>query len=139
MPNNGELYHFGIPGMRWGHKKSLQYTNKAKTARASAREWDQMAKYAQEKGKIKKAEQYHKYAKDNRREAYKLDKKAAYLKTPEAAKKRMKNQVIKTAVGVAAGTAMALSALKMLGSKKISSLTKINKINLNDFKDYVIR
>ena len=34
--NNGELYHYGIPGMRWGHKKGpkkKKYKNKSKLSK----------------------------------------------------------------------------------------------------------
>lgn len=35
---NGELRHYGVKGMRWGHRKAAKYEAKARTARESAKE-----------------------------------------------------------------------------------------------------
>lgn len=51
MSQNNELYHYGVLGMKWGVHKAKKNADKAKTARTSAREWDEIAKNAQAKGK----------------------------------------------------------------------------------------
>lgn len=75
--SNVELYHHGVKGMKWGHRKAQKYASKAKTARESSKEWDVMAKYALEKGKTKKAAKYKKYAAEERAEASQYEKAAA--------------------------------------------------------------
>lgn len=58
--NNNELYHYGVKGMRWGHRKAQQYESKARTARESAKEWNEIGKHKaaklMAKGKTEKAE-----------------------------------------------------------------------------------
>jgi hypothetical protein len=57
--NDGELYHYGVKGMKWGHRKSVKFAAKAKNARAAAKEFDATgrakANQLLAKGKIKKA------------------------------------------------------------------------------------
>lgn len=75
--NNNELYHYGVKGMRWGHRKAQQYENKARTARESAKEWNEIgrnkAAKLMAKGKTAKAEKvklkYDLYAKQDRADA----------------------------------------------------------------------
>lgn len=54
-----ELYHYGIPGMKLGHRKQKLIDN-ANISRESAKEWNEMAKYAMAKGKTKRAAKYKK-------------------------------------------------------------------------------
>ena len=74
---NGELYHYGIPGMRWGHRKAQKLANKAKVSRESAKEWEEMARDAERKGKVNKAAKYRQYAKDDLRDADSFDRSAS--------------------------------------------------------------
>lgn len=80
MEYNNELYHYGVKGMRWGHRKAQKYESKARLSRESAKEWDEMADYAQSRGKTRRAEKYRQNAKDDRRDASAYDTKAANMK-----------------------------------------------------------
>lgn len=71
-----ELYHYGVPGMRWGHRKASKLQNRAKNARESAAEWDEMARLAKAKGKINKANKYKQNANEDRADAAKYQQKA---------------------------------------------------------------
>lgn len=75
-----ELYHYGVKGMKWGVRKAQKYNNKAKTARESADEWYEMAKYAEQRGKTKKAQKYRNNAAADIQDAGKYEKKASDFK-----------------------------------------------------------
>lgn len=91
-----ELYHHGVKGMKWGRRRyqnkdgsltpagrsrygstssghesrrASKYESKARTAKESAREWDEMSRYAKQRGKTKTADKYAKNAADDRRDA----------------------------------------------------------------------
>lgn len=76
ITSDGELKHYGVVGMRWGHRKAQKFTNKARTARESAKEWDAMARAAAAKGKTKRAEKFKSYAAKDRADAKMLDQKS---------------------------------------------------------------
>lgn len=68
LTSNGELYHYGVKGMKWGHRKARQYSNDAKAYRQSAKEWAEIgankAAKARAKGNEKKAAKIEKKYKD---------------------------------------------------------------------------
>lgn len=41
-----ELYHYGVKGMKWGHRRAQRYTNQAQLYRSSAKEMDVKAQKA---------------------------------------------------------------------------------------------
>lgn len=71
-----ELYHYGIPGMKWGVRRAKKLQSRANIARSSAKEWDEMARYASAKGKNKKADKYRENAIKDRADADKYQRKA---------------------------------------------------------------
>ena len=82
--HNGELYHYGVKGMKWGHRKAIKLQGKARTARESAKEWKEIgehkvAKYMK-KGKTDKANalknKYDSYAKADLEDARRYEAKA---------------------------------------------------------------
>lgn len=86
---NGELYHHGVKGMKWGVRKSDKYRAKAKNARESAKEWDEIRENRvaklRAKGKNKKADiadaKYRSNAKQDLDDAARYDQKAkAYVR-----------------------------------------------------------
>ena len=81
-----ELMHYGVKGMRWGHRKKVDYVSKAKTARESAREWDEMARYAEAKGKTKRAAKYRANAKQDLADAQAYERQAAPRKSTKTSK-----------------------------------------------------
>lgn len=83
-----ELMHYGVKGMRWGHRKAQQYESKARTARESAKEWSEIgankANKLLAKGKTTKAAKvkakYDSYAKQDRADAKKYEAKSKTVK-----------------------------------------------------------
>lgn len=111
MPNNyiltsegnfiseDELYHYGVKGQKWGVRKA-KLIDKAKISRQSAKEWDEMAKYAAQNGKTKRAAKYKKNAALDRADASKYEKQASgksLKKTTATGKKRATKALQKTA------------------------------------------
>lgn len=73
---DGELYHYGVVGMRWGHRKAQKYAAKANKSRESAKQYDELAKAAAAKGNTKKADKYKSYADRERANAKTYDQKS---------------------------------------------------------------
>ena len=71
-----ELYHYGVPSMRCGHRKARKYVTKASTSRRSANEYDEKSKMAAQKGEKDNARMFSNYANRARQDAEKYAKKA---------------------------------------------------------------
>ena len=88
LQNADELMHYGVVGMKWGHRRATKLANKAKIARESAKEWKEIgeskaAKY-KAKGKTAKAyktlAKYQKLADQDNAEAKMYDKRSKKIK-----------------------------------------------------------
>lgn len=60
-----ELYHYGVKGMRWGHRKAQQYTARAKQLRKSGKKGD----LGEAKAYETRAKNAKDYAKRNKKQA----------------------------------------------------------------------
>ena len=74
-----ELYHYGVLGMKWGQHRVRRNEEKAKLSRQSAKEWDEMARYAKQRGQTSKAEKYKRYASEDRADSTKYANKARQI------------------------------------------------------------
>ena len=91
-----ELQHYGIKGMKWGKRKpKAYYAEQARTSRESAREWDEMARYAEQKGKTKKAAKYRANAAKDRADAKAYDRQAGPKKKATSGKTSVKKSMKK--------------------------------------------
>lgn len=86
LSSDGELYHYGVKGMKWGHRKKVDYASKAKTSRESAREWNEMARYAEAKGKTKRAAKYRANAKSDLADAKAYESQTTARKSTKTSK-----------------------------------------------------
>lgn len=50
ITSDGELKHYGVLGMKWGVRRARKNVQKAKRARESAKEWDEIARNKESKG-----------------------------------------------------------------------------------------
>ena len=57
--NNNELMHYGVLGMKWGHRRAQRLLTKAAKKRDSARELNNMSSYKASQGKSKSALKKH--------------------------------------------------------------------------------
>ena len=65
--------------MKWGQHRVRKNEAKAKLSRESAKEWDEMARYAKQRGNMKKAEKYKRYASEDRADSTKYANKAKQI------------------------------------------------------------
>lgn len=110
-----ELRHYGVKGMKWGKRKAVRYAAKARTARESAQEWDEMARYAEQRGNVKKAAKYRANAAQDRVDAKEYERKATPKKKASTGKKSVKKALKKTGASTVRGAAKTAS----IGSQMI--------------------
>lgn len=78
-----ELMHYGVPGMKWGKRKAQRYESKARIARESAKEWDEIGRYQADKVQSKYRK---KYDKDGDKEWLEIGEAKAQKKLAKAKK-----------------------------------------------------
>lgn len=84
ITHDGELMHYGVLGMKWGKRRAQTYSNKARSSRLSAKEWDEISKNKVakqlKKGNQAKADKikarYEKYRKQDLADAKRYEKKS---------------------------------------------------------------
>lgn len=76
ITQDGELKHYGVLGMKWGHRKARKNVEKSKRARESAKEWDEIARNKESKGNTKAAAKARQNAAQDRADANKYSAKA---------------------------------------------------------------
>ena len=73
---DGELYHYGIPGMKWGVRKAREYTSKSDAARKTSDMYESLSKNAVKSGNVSQARKYRRVANKYQRKADKYQHKA---------------------------------------------------------------
>ena len=137
---NNELYHYGVPGMRWGHRKAQPISaerrryNSAKGAAKSARKgynkafnkaygYSSRHPISQYVGKKAKAESNKRWN-DAHDKATKLNKDKAAYKQAKKDYKQTDEYKAKRAKAVKVGAAAAGTALAAYGAYKASNIIK---------------
>ena len=140
---NNELMHYGVLGMKWGMHRAQKkgttykyksystkkYNRKAKNAKESAKEWDEMARYAQSKGKTEKANKYKQYASKDRSDAAKYErrmKRSAKLDANEQkiAKQTKTGKVLATRLLTGGIGAKSYQRYQAMGNSKAKAFVK---------------
>lgn len=129
--NNTELYHYGVKGMKWKNHKAKKYENKAKAARESSKEWDEMARYALAKGKTKKAAKYKKYAAEERSEASRYKKAATETKkkSPKAKVNSGKKRCEKVTQKIGRASVKTVGYTAQFGLRMLQNYGNMQRIN----------
>lgn len=106
-----ELYRYGVLGMKWGQHRAKKNVSKAKTARESAKEWDEIARNATARGKTEAATKYKRYAAQDRADAKKYDSKAKQIeqKHRQRAGSKTYDRVKNTSTGKLVAQSMIMS------------------------------
>ena len=125
-----ELQHYGVKGMKWGRRKAkTDYAAQARTARESAAEWDEMAKYAEQRGKTKKAAKYRANASKDRADASAYERQATPKKSsgnPKKTRNTGKKAVQKSMKKVAQSTIKGSAKAAGIGVQAIAHMVRVN-------------
>ena len=115
-----ELQHYGVKGMKWGKRKPRSYyADQARTSRESAREWDEMAKYAEQRGNAKKAAKYRANAAKDRADAKAYERQAGPKKSTKTSSPKQK---------VSTGKKSVQKSMKKLAGSTVRSAAKTASI-----------
>lgn len=131
-----ELQHYGVKGMKWGRRKARpDYAGQARTARESAAEWDEMAKYAEQRGKTKKAAKYRANAAKDRADASVYERQAGPKKSgaskpsnPKKTRSTGKKSVAKTMKKVGQSTIKGAAKTAGYGAQVLARMMQNNVV-----------
>lgn len=68
--------HYGVPGMKWGHRRAQKYASKAAVSKAAAKELELKAKNAYSKGRLISASKYEVKADIEKAKASRFEQKS---------------------------------------------------------------
>lgn len=126
MANNNELYHYGIPGMRWGQRRAAAKINRI-TKRAKKQGWSDDATEVA-KIKTKKIKQM------SNKDLNTLNNR----KTLERNYKQLNPNAVKKGLAIAGGTVAAMGTLAALHSYGGKAL-KTGKNAVNGISNWVVK
>ena len=105
ITEGGELYHWGVKGMKWGVRKANRYRARSAAIRTKADEFDDAANTAEKHRLNLQARHYRRNALKNRRKADDLDRKASIeesMTRGDRVKRGAKTVAIASAISIGA-------------------------------------
>ena len=113
-----ELYHYGVPGMKWGVRRAKKYSKLSSRNKAAAKKLDAKATYAESTGKAGKAAKLRWKAGQARKLAGEQSKKASALK-----KGNMDVMMAEKSAQAAKGKKVAKGVMKGVGGTAVAAVT----------------